>query len=132
MRGRKPLHPNLHIIRGTARRDRAHPAKSGTPIKDTPQCPDWIASERGKIEFRRLVATLRACNALTAENLPDVELAAGLHGRIADCLALDATPMPSLIAQLRALRAGLGLSGLRVPAESERENPFARNGKLPA
>jgi len=129
MRGRKPIHPHLHVIRGTGRTDRVAAVATGTPVLDMPACPDWITSARGRAEFNTLARLLCVNKALAQEVLGPLAVTAALAGQIQDAFAAGLTPQGALIAQYRGLLADLGLSGIKRVREPERENPFRKYNK---
>lgn len=131
MRGRKPKHPHLKLIAGTARPDRVTAIATGTPVEDIPTAPDWITSARGRAEFEVLARVLHGNKALAQEVLGPLAVTAALAGKIQDTFAAGETPQGAMIAQYRGMLADLGLTGIKRVREPERENPFLRNRKRP-
>lgn len=74
MRGRKPLPPNLKVIRGETRPSRLNPDHA-RPVEGRPNPPDWL-SEEERAEFARYVERLEALGVLSATDDGIIALAA--------------------------------------------------------
>jgi phage terminase small subunit len=135
--GKKP--PQLKVVAGTARKDRASETVVELPtIEKAPEPPTWLLNAHAVNEWHRLAKILTANKLLTEGGLSVLGVLCSVHGEIVRQTSVGMMPPAHLVAQYRQLANDFGLTPVaqgKVRAGGEEKKPagrFAGVGKRPA
>lgn len=131
--GKKP--PQLKVISGTDRKDRAAPAVAVEmpALEQVPEPPDWLLNAHAVNEWKRLAPLLVKNKLLTEAGQSALGVLCSLHGELQRQLSVGIMPTAHLVAQYRAMSNDFGLTPMsqgKVRPSGEAEKPGGKFGGI--
>jgi len=110
-RGRKPIDPQLKVVRGTFRKDRHNPdAPEFETLTGPVEPPAWMTSGEATEEWKRLVSLLESQGVLTEADLTMLAVLCHQYGEyVANVREGKAIP-GAVLSQIRMLYSEFGLT----------------------